>query len=373
MGIVIQTATTNQIDSLESYASDGAYEAANGSGGNGNIYHNTTENAVRWYDGAWKTIYHVPGHPCTSYLGLYRPTATTVGVRHTDGSDLSASHMGFLVMRKSDDSGRLVVFAITSNVTLDPTGATMGLSADINEAFHCFYWINDDDTTPKLALISDDSYTQIADTATSITAADINTATEMLVSAAIDSGTWPCFFWGWMRANYDHTGGASEKLWTYQSDLNDVGVGVAIPAIEARYSTAAGQSIGNAALTIVDYGTKTFDPFDRVTVGGSWEFSCPIAGRYPVLGQCLYAAGGGWAAGEISAIYCYKNGTETKSSHRYQVATHAQLILNQIQEFIDCKLGDKLDIRTFQNSGASLALNANANQNVVQIYRKGGK
>jgi len=145
----------------------------------------------------------------------------------------------------------------------------------------------------------------------------------------------------------------------------------ATDTVAARYKTAAGQSLGNGASAIIDFGTKDYDRTAAVATGATWKFTCPVSGVYRINSALLYAAGGGWAAGEFVAIEATKNGTVTSTNLYYQIATHAQAVIALYSDTMSCLAGDYIQIRGYQNSGGSLALSANGDYNYVSIERIG--
>lgn len=132
--------------------------------------------------------------------------------------------------------------------------------------------------------------------------------------------------------------------------------------VTARYSSAGGQSIPNAAYTIVNYDSLGFDSRSAVTTGASWKFTAPVAGYYAVRAGLLLAATTTWNLGEELAISCYKNGV-LEILLGYRVAFDSASSINAFISgvgLVYLAAGDYIDIRVYQSSGAALALYSGA-------------
>ena len=147
----------------------------------------------------------------------------------------------------------------------------------------------------------------------------------------------------------------------------------ATESINARYITTAGQSISDATTTIIDFGTKGFDSHGSVTTGASWKFTAPISGVYEVTAKLLYTSGGGWGVAEEADIYLYKNNASfAVLTTTYMQAAHTTYVsLSSSPSLVNLLAGERIDIRTYQNSGAPLSLHTGANENWVCIKRVG--
>lgn len=235
---IVQLSQTNQVNALQSYASDAAYEAANGAGAAGDMYHNTTENVVRWHNGtAWQTVWHVPIRPGIYGLGLEAAqtsvAADSIRLTGYDGADLSSdAHHGYAVLPHATTPGALSVFRVSANITLKQTGAHWGFGGQGDRTDQKFadYLVNDNGTLRLGTMIKQDVKT-IASTSTSATPTDINLYTEMLVDTALSVGTWPCLMIGGHLADFDDTGGSSEDLWAIQTAIGEIWTGIPFPVV----------------------------------------------------------------------------------------------------------------------------------------------
>lgn len=152
--------------------------------------------------------------------------------------------------------------------------------------------------------------------------------------------------------------------------INKLSSSQAIASVEyinARYSTSAGQSIPNNTATIVEFGSKSFDSHNAVTTG-PWKFTAMVSGKFRVSSMILFTSGGGWAAGEFVELMLYKNGSKYSDLNNYFCeAAHSTFVPVAGTDVIELVAGDYIDVRCRQNSGASLALNANGQNNHVEI------
>jgi len=143
--------------------------------------------------------------------------------------------------------------------------------------------------------------------------------------------------------------------------------------ISALYTTAAGQSIPNNSETVIDFGTKDFDSHGVVTTGGSWKFTAPASGIYEISAMVEFNTGGGWAVAEEAYLTLAKNGGGVARLAGYiaNTAHSTYVALSASPRQIKLLAGDYIDLRVYQNSGASLALLNAAATNWISIKRIG--
>ncbi len=145
--------------------------------------------------------------------------------------------------------------------------------------------------------------------------------------------------------------------------------------IGARYATGAAQSIPNASYTIIDFGTKVYDPLNLVTTGAGWKFTAPIGGYYEITSFILFTGSSQWTAGEVGELDVYRSGA------RYTVLDYkpwGDLMLGLAVQasllgtaHVSLVAGDTLDLRVFQATGSALALFNSDLYNHVSIARIG--
>jgi len=142
--------------------------------------------------------------------------------------------------------------------------------------------------------------------------------------------------------------------------------------VAARYINSVGQTIGDGAYEVVDFGelTKGFDTHNAVTTGVAWKFTAPITGLYRVSSKVAFN-NGSFAAGVVVATSLFKNGaaynrecvvfSETTGSREYQLVGSDMVQLNK---------GEYIDIRVFQNTGTDRFLYSTGNlHNSISIER----
>jgi hypothetical protein len=142
--------------------------------------------------------------------------------------------------------------------------------------------------------------------------------------------------------------------------------------ISARYSTNAGQSITNNSVTIIDYEDKSYDDHGCVTTGASWKFTCPRAGRVKINAEATLASNAGWAVGESAYLSVFKSGVEYGRGPYDSPATATLVVDLSVNDTVDVLAGDYLDIRIFQLSGGTIALDTTSVKNYVSINYVGG-
>lgn len=140
--------------------------------------------------------------------------------------------------------------------------------------------------------------------------------------------------------------------------------------IDARYSSNTAQSFSTGSFEIVDYEDKNFDSLNAVTTGAAWKFTAPVNGDYAVSAALEFDAGANWAAGESVILQVWKNGAEYASLGRnIQQATHTLAVPVNGSTIVPLNAGDYIDIRVYQDSGASATISANSAVNYVSIFR----
>jgi hypothetical protein len=141
-----------------------------------------------------------------------------------------------------------------------------------------------------------------------------------------------------------------------------------------RYKTAAAQSISNATLTIVDFGTKVFDTKVEVTTGASWKFTAAQTGYYRVNAFLLYSSTTAWAENEYAECFLYKDGSVYSTISRpngRDFSGGTQNFAVAGGDIIYLTVGSYIDVRVTQNSGGSLTLYGDGSYNYVSIEQIG--
>jgi hypothetical protein len=141
--------------------------------------------------------------------------------------------------------------------------------------------------------------------------------------------------------------------------------------VAARYKTT-GQAIPNATATIVNFSTSDFDTHGATTTGASWKFTAPVSGIYRVSTEIQYTSAI-YNANTLFEAILFKNGSSFSSLGYTSKETNTANIAPTVtgSTLIQLNAGDYVDIRTYQNSTASINLSASNGYNWVAIERVG--
>jgi hypothetical protein len=140
--------------------------------------------------------------------------------------------------------------------------------------------------------------------------------------------------------------------------------------VYANYSSAAGQSISNNTISIVDFDSKEQDNFNAVTTGASWKFTAPRAGNYHADAS-IY-----WPQAAYNpttwGVYLYKNGSLYRELQEISKGNGADSMFFQPHGGTDVYLsaGDYIDFRAYQASGVARALTANATYVYASVHEQ---
>lgn len=138
--------------------------------------------------------------------------------------------------------------------------------------------------------------------------------------------------------------------------------------LDARYNTAAGQSIAASTITIVDFGTRDFDSHGAVVTGASWKFTATRNDKFFVEATTKFSAYLK-TVGQIQRMYLYKNGTIycvlDEITHEVAVNQLADNLSGSTE--IDLLAGEFIDVRLFQTNASSQTLVNNSLYNYISI------
>lgn len=142
--------------------------------------------------------------------------------------------------------------------------------------------------------------------------------------------------------------------------------------IIAVYATDAGQSIGNAAYSIVNFEDAVLDTHAAVTVGASWKFTCPVGGDGKYLVSAAVNFNGLTAVASNLILSVFKNGADHARLHRFGGTPGAANGVGGAQ-IVSLAAGDFIDVRLYQDQGAARTLESGfAPANRVSICRLPG-
>lgn len=140
--------------------------------------------------------------------------------------------------------------------------------------------------------------------------------------------------------------------------------------VAASYTTNAGQGINNGALTTVLVEDRNFDTHNAYNTS-TGEYTIPVAGFYKMDCKFLFSLYNGWALGEEAYALIYVNGVQ-KAYYIYEFpASAGASIYISVSVGYQASLvkGDIITFRTLQNSGVSVALEADGNNNQMSIMK----
>lgn len=138
--------------------------------------------------------------------------------------------------------------------------------------------------------------------------------------------------------------------------------------VNARYTTAAGQSIGTSGAVVV-WGTKDFDSHGGMNTS-TGVYTCQLSGRYRVTGSVHYASAA-MTAGSGKSVGIFKNGAVQSYSGVVPSANVTAGFFVQSSDTVRCLAGDTLSIWTHANEAAAKSLTADSAYNYVTIERIG--
>ncbi len=215
-----------------------------------------------------------PGH--TWNIGLINATTNaaddSIKLTSMTGATLSATNQAHLLIQ-STTVGSLLSFDLTSDVSIDLTGAHFAYGGTGNQTDVKLRWIVINDSgTLKHAITVQENLRFIANTNSSTTATSVTTRAKVLTKTSLSAGTWPCAEIGWFYANFNDTG----DVWTVQSGVGDLNIGHPIQS-----------SITN---------------WEAYTPTGSWTANTPVyTGFWRLVGDTLECKIRITAAGSVDA------------------------------------------------------------------------
>lgn len=160
-----------------------------------------------------------------SNIGFTAGSDDTLTIGGADASQ-SASNPAYLNMPDTDSYGRTTTFIKTADVNIALGAAHWGLDGLGNISFlnPAELWviaINDGSGTLKYGLTVKGGLTKILNTACETDAANVTTAEKVLVTGAVEAGTWPVIYLGFILCARND----SSNAWTIGSTAGELSVG----------------------------------------------------------------------------------------------------------------------------------------------------
>jgi len=207
---------------------------------------------------------------------------------------------------------------------------------------------------------------------TGISGCYVSTATSTTVAVTFTSKKWSAF------DGAPTTDWGTNLRWRVRVTSGGASVGYPISPANlvksiARYTTNAGQTLtSGAAAAVIDFEDKTFDTKSEVTTGASWKFTAKEGGYYRIKSQIMLNSTAGWAAGEFLDMYIRKNGTNYTNNTKYFDAAVTGYAICSIDDVVQLKAGEYMDITAQQNNGANISLYSGASlQSYITIEQVG--
>lgn len=175
-------------------------------------------------------------------LSIVRATTTNAGdsikITGGEGSALSSTNVGRITLPSATTAGAQVDFTVTADVTILLTGAHWGAGGlgDLTGALLRVLALNDNGTL-KWGVAYLGGRQTLLTTDTNATNANVNLPEEVLCNSAVGSASNTCREIGFVRADFDDTGGAAEDLWAIQSGVNDVVTGQSADGLPQPFNT----------------------------------------------------------------------------------------------------------------------------------------
>jgi hypothetical protein len=165
-------------------------------------------------------------------IGIDITDSTRVTLVGSTGSVLSSSNSGKVVINETSDAGSLLTYTLTSSQSVLLTGAHWGFDGEGDLTDYPLWLIFiDTGSTVVLGVTAEGGKESVTSSDCKTAPGDVTSRSHVLVSSAV-SGTSNVLYFGWVKANFDDSGGASENLWTLQSGAGDVNLGATSTYLE---------------------------------------------------------------------------------------------------------------------------------------------
>jgi hypothetical protein len=122
---------------------------------------------------------------------------------------------------------------------------------------------------------------------------------------------------------------------------------------------------------VLDYEDKDFASHGNVTTGAAWKFTAEQSGTYRVS-AAIGVSMTSWTIGEIAILSIYKGGVQysiLQAVEAFVTTTAATLDNYSGSDLVHLNAGEYIDIRFYQNTGASPTISANPVYNYIAIEK----
>lgn len=196
-----------------------------------------------------------------------------------------------------------------------------------------------------------------------------NVEATVVVSAIVS-----CVAGDTIEIKHTQTGMGSPSFQTAQLSIKRLSGPATIASTEtvkASYYGSTNQTIADSVNVLIDFDTRVYDSHGAVTTGASWKFTAPISGTYS-LKTLIRTGSGGWNAGEGYTLFIFKGGAGLRYLGNYTASgSWTGAVLANGATDVRLLAGEYIDIRAYQNSGASIATSGGVDSVYVDIIRTG--
>lgn len=283
--------------------------------------------------------------------------ALTIALKGADGNDASATNPVEIPFRSSTAAtgtvtNRTVTAALSMTVS---SGSTLGHTD--GTAHPIYVYALDNSGTVELAVshtLFDDGTRQSTTAEGGAGGADSN-AVMYSTTARTDV---PVRLLARLTSNQTTAG-------TWAAVPTEIAVGHFEPKhVGVRARTAAGQSMLNTDTTIVVFGTEIYDTHGAFN-SSTGVFTAPAAGYYHVAAHCQVSDS---SAAGIFFLDLYQNGSNvSRLCFQGKMGTNTENVGLGGSAVVKCAVGDTLDVRLTNQSGANETLIATAALNWIAI------
>lgn len=280
-----------------------------------------------------------------------------------DGTALSAANPGFVVL-PAITPGQLTIFKLIANVDRLLTDADFGARADLTDQKLVINWLNNNGSL-VLGIGTLSQVTLIDNADDSITPSDITSPEKVLVTTALTAAA-QAIMAGWFNADYDLTGGASERLWTIQTGDDDINVGFRDLPISAGYGRSSAQTFTTGVAATFDFNVKQHDTHNAVTTGASWVFTALIPGHYSISSKISWAQASFTALNSTILNIITTPTTFTDTQTVVATATQSPTQSVPVSSVFLAK-GETISGQASQNAGADRSTVTTATRNYIGI------
>ncbi len=168
----------------------------------------------------------------TSNLGISVADTTTPILTAADGTTLSATNVGTVVINRTANPGQILSRQMTAPQSVSLTGAHWGFDGDGDLTDFKLWLVLIDTGSACIFGVTAEGGKATATTSDCKTIPTNVTSRSHVLTASAVAAEGAVIYFGWMHVAFDDTGGASENLWTIQTGAGDIHIMTAPPYLE---------------------------------------------------------------------------------------------------------------------------------------------